>query len=130
VLLPMSFRDFLTITRPGIPLPNVVPPWHLQAKQVANSAEVMAPFADEPDFAWQAYLTSGGFPRAVSEHHHTCAVSESFLRDIESWLHIDVDREAPVDSVPLLMAELHAGSTSPLNRSKAAESLGYLSPLV
>jgi len=125
VLLPMSFRDFLATTRPGIPLPDVVPPWNLQGKQVANSAEVLAPFADELDFAWQAYLTSGGFPRAVSEHHRMGAVSESFLRDIESWLHIDVDREAPVDSVPLLMAELHARSTSPLNRSNAAESLGY-----
>ncbi len=47
------------------------------------------------------------------------------MRDIASWLHIDVDREAPVDSVPLLMAELHARSTSPLNRANTAESLGY-----
>ena len=30
-----------------------------------------------------------------------------------------------MDSVPLLMAELQARSTSPLNRSKAAQALGY-----
>jgi uncharacterized protein len=45
--------------------------------------------------------------------------------DVASWLHIDVDRESPVDSVPLLMAELQARSTSPLNRSKASGALGY-----
>ena len=102
-----------------------MPPWNLQGPDTAAAAVSLEPFTDELDLAWQAYLTSGGFPRAVSEHHKTGAVSESFMRDIASWLHIDVDREAPVDSVPLLMAELHARSTSPLNRAKTAESLGY-----
>jgi predicted AAA+ superfamily ATPase len=124
-LLPMSFRDYLDNTRKTIPLPEAVPPWNLQSGQTAQAAETLAAFADDLDLAWQAYLTSGGFPRAVTEHHRGGAVSESFARDIASWLHIDVDRESPVDSIPLLMAELHARSTSPLNRSRAAESLGY-----
>jgi hypothetical protein len=47
VLLPMSFRDFLATTRPGIPLLDVIPPRNLQGKQVADSAEMLAPFADE-----------------------------------------------------------------------------------
>lgn len=28
-------------------------------------------FIDDFDLAWQAYLTSGGFPRAVAEHTWT-----------------------------------------------------------
>ena len=125
LLLPMSFRDFAEVTADQIPVPVAVPPWDLQGPETAAAAVALEPFTDELDLAWQAYLTSGGFPRAVSEHHKTGAVSESFMRDIASWLHIDVDREAPVDSVPLLTAELHARSTSPLNRTKTAESLGY-----
>lgn len=125
LLLPMNFRDYLGINYPRIPRPDPVHPWNLQGPETAAAAESTAVFADDLDLAWQAYLTSGGFPRAVTEHYRTGAVSESFLRDIASWLHIDVDRDAPIDSVPLLMAELHARSTSPLNRSRTAESLGY-----
>jgi predicted AAA+ superfamily ATPase len=125
LLLPMSFRDYIGITDGGIPTPDPVPPWNLQGPETAAAAESLLAFADGLDLAWQAYLTSGGFPRAVSEHYRTGSVSESFMRDVASWLHIDVNREAPVDSVPLLVAELQARSTSPLNRSKASEALGY-----
>lgn len=125
LLLPMGFRDYVGITGGQIPAPDPVQPWNLQGAQTAEAVECMAAFADELDLSWQSYLTSGGFPRAVSEHYRTGVVSESFMRDIASWLHIDVDREAPVDSVPLLMAELHARSCAPLNRSDAARALGY-----
>lgn len=125
LLLPMSFREYIRVTHGQIPAPNTVQPWNLQGAETAQAAESMVAFADELDLAWQTYLTSGGFPRAVAEHHRTGIVSESFMRDIASWLHIDIDREAPVDSVPLLMAELHARSSSPLNRSNASAALGY-----
>ncbi len=125
LLLPMGFRDFIKVTGTQVPAPASVPLWGLQGPQVATAAESLLAFTDDLDLAWQAYLTSGGFPRAVTEYYRTGSVSESFMRDIASWLHIDVDREAPVDSVPLLMAELQARSTSPLNRSKAAQALGY-----
>lgn len=125
LLLPMTFRDYTRTTRSLIPAPDTVQPWDLQGTRTAQAAESLVAFADELDLAWQAYLTSGGFPRAVAEYYRTGSVSDSFMRDIASWLHIDVDREAPVDSVPLLMAELHARSTAPLNRTNAAEALGY-----
>lgn len=125
LLLPMSFRDYARVTHTHVPAPDPVPPWNLQGTATAEAAESLVAFTDELDLAWQAYLTSGGFPRAVTEHYRTGSVSESFMRDVASWLHIDVDRESPVDSVPLLMAELQSRSTSPLNRSKASEALGY-----
>jgi hypothetical protein len=125
LLLPMGFRDYVKVTGSQLPAPAPVPLWGLQGPGTAAAAEALVAFTDDLDLAWQAYLTSGGFPRAVTEYYRTGSVSESFMRDIASWLHIDVDREAPVDSVPLLMAELQARSTSPLNRSKAAQALGY-----
>lgn len=127
LLLPMSFRDYITVTGSQIPAPAPVLPWRLQEPPVARVAEDLAVLTDELDLAWQAYLTSGGFPRAVAEHQRTGEVSDAFLRDVESWLHIDVDRAAPVDSVSLLMAELHARSAVPLNRASAADTLGYAS---
>ncbi len=81
---PMRFRDVLAATRPQIPRPPGVAPWDLQsgtARTIAGDLEV---FADELDLAWQAYLTSGGFPRGVAEHTRTGAVSTAFLEDLEA----------------------------------------------
>jgi hypothetical protein len=90
-----------------------------------NSAEVLAPVADELDFAWQAYLTSGGFPGRSSSiieraqrANLSCGTSSPGCISMSTGNRLSI-------SVPLLMAELHAHSTSPLNRSKAAEYLGY-----
>jgi predicted AAA+ superfamily ATPase len=80
---------------------------------------------DAYDFAWQAYLTCGGFPRAVAEHTATGEVSLPFMRDLAAWLRRDVDPDAPAESVPLLLSELANRSSSPLNVASAASELGY-----
>lgn len=127
LLVPMSFRDVVRATARKFPLPAVVAPWNLQgglAKAVAVEAEL---FTDDLDFAWQSYLTSGGFPRAVAEHHRLGSVSDGFAHDLLAWLHRDVDAEVSNDSVALLLDGLARHSTSPLNRSAAAGELGYAS---
>ncbi|MHB8719722.1 MAG: AAA family ATPase [Candidatus Dormibacteria bacterium] len=126
LLLPLSFRDYVVATRRHISPPRRLAPWDLQSPAAKASAEALDFFVDELDLAWQSYLTSGGFPRAVAEHHRDGRVSESFLRDVAAALHRDVDPAAPADSVPLLLAELTRRSTSPLNKSDAAEALGYV----
>lgn len=125
ILHPMSFRDVLAVTDRAIPLPARLRPWELQGGGARSAAESLEFFVDELDLAWQAYLTSGGFPRAVAEHHKTGDVSEAFLRDLAAWLHRDVDPNAAEDSVPKLLSEIELRSTSPLNRRGLAESLGY-----
>lgn len=125
LLHPMRFRDVLAVTRPEIPRPRSVAPWDLQGDASRATASDLEVFADELDLAWQAYLTSGGFPRAVAEHTRTGAVSTAFLEDIEAWLHRDVDRDGPIDSIPRLLGELHARSTAPLNRTSTAAELSY-----
>ncbi len=101
------------------------PPWALQDDAARDAAEPLELFVDDLDLAWQSYLTSGGFPRAVAEHHKTGEVSEAFLRDLTAWLHRDVDPEAGEDSVPKLLSAIEARCTSPLNRRALAEDLGY-----
>ena len=125
LLLPMSFRDVATSTKRPIPLPKAVPLWELQgdrAKEAAVEAEL---YADELDLAWQSYLDSGGFPRAVAEHASDGRVSDSFVQDLGAWLHREVDKDDAPDSTALLLAELSRRSTSPLNRRDIAEELGY-----
>jgi predicted AAA+ superfamily ATPase len=121
----MSFRNYLAATRPELPRPGPREPWELQSGPTADAAALAELNADAYDLAWQAYLTSGGYPRAVGEHHRIGRVSESFLTDVEQWLYRDVDRNAPEESIPRLLSELHARTGSPLNRSKTANELGY-----
>lgn len=127
ILLPMSFRDFLNTTRPELPRPGPLAPWDLQSPEAAKAAALVELGTDALDLAWQAYMTCGGYPRAVSEYHHTGQVSEAFLSDLEEWLHRDVDRSAPEESIPRLLAELHARSSSPLSKTRVADELGYSS---
>jgi uncharacterized protein len=125
LLHPMRFRDVLAVTRPHVPRPLAVDPWDLQSGAAHAAASGLELFGDELDLAWQDYLTSGGFPRAVAEHTRNGAVGKAFLDDLEAWLHRDVDRDGPMDSIPRLLAELHARSTAPLNRTAMASALNY-----
>ena len=63
-LHPMNFRAFLAATRPAVALPPAVHPAELQTSTVASSLEEIAFDLDAYDFAWQDYITVGGFPRA------------------------------------------------------------------
>lgn len=128
LLLPMSFRDFLHAARRGIPCPPQVSPADLQSPAVARAAADLEPFLTDLDLAWQAYLTCGGFPRAVAEHHRDGQVSPAFMADLVAWLHRDVDAEGPPDSVAMLLEELHRRSPSPLNRRDTAAALLYPNP--
>jgi len=125
--LPMSFRDFLAATRPDVARPEAVHPGALQDPAVAGVLAGVAFDVDTYDLAWQDYLTCGGFPRAVAEHTRTGAVSEPYLRDLAAWLRRDVDPDAPAESVPAILAELAARSSSPLSVTNTASALGFAS---
>jgi hypothetical protein len=125
VLLPMRFRHVLSATCPQIPLPDPVLPWELQSEAVRVAASSLSFYTNDLDLAWQSYLESGGFPRAVAEYHRHAAVSSAFLSDLQAWLHQDVDPTAPADSVPRLISQIATRSVSPLNKSDAAQSLDY-----
>ncbi len=102
-LLPMSFRSFLAASRPELARPDAVHPALLQTQPVAATLDALRFDVDAYDFAWQDYLTCGGFPRAVFEHTRIGAVSDGFLQDLAAWLRRDVDRDAAPESIPLLL---------------------------
>ena len=125
LLLPMTFREVIAATDRAIPAPVPVAPWDIQNANVRAALDQAEFFTEQLDLAWQSYLTSGGFPRAVGEHHRDGSVSDAFVGDLVAWLHREVDPDEPADSVALLLAELTRRSTSPLNRTDTAQLLGY-----
>ena len=124
-LLPMTFRDFLVATRPSLALPASVHPSDLQAPHVRAALENLQFQVDDYDLAWQDFLTCGGFPRAVAEHHKYGAASEDFLRDIAASLRGDLQMDGPPQSLPILLSELETRSSSPLNIANLALSLSW-----
>lgn len=121
----MSFRSFLAASRPELSRPGAVHPALLQTRQVAATLDELRFDVDAYDFAWQDYLSCGGFPRAVFEHTRIGAVSDGFLQDLAAWLRRDVDRDAAPESSPLLLNGLAYRASSPLNQRNAAADLGY-----
>jgi len=124
-LLPMSFREYLTATCPDLGAPAVLVPSELQSKEAQQAFETFGLLVDDYDLAWQAYLTTGGFPRAVAEHTQLGAVTGGFIADLEAWLNRDVEPAAGPESIPLLLDALSSRSTSPLSVSNMAHDLGY-----
>lgn len=127
LLLPMTFREFLVVSRREVP---PIAPAHvadLQNPGTARALDAIGFLIDGYDLAWQDYLSCGGFPRAVAEHTRNGAVSNSYLKDLDSWLRTDIDPDGPLDSVPRLLSVISERATSPLNIANTAEELGYKS---
>jgi predicted AAA+ superfamily ATPase len=121
----MTFRDYLTASRPELARPAPVHLSDLQGPDTANVLDSVAFDLDGYDLAWQDYLTCGGFPRAVAEHTRIGAVSTTYLNDLRSWLRADVDPDRPQDSVPRLLDGISQRATSPLNVTATSTALGY-----
>jgi predicted AAA+ superfamily ATPase len=124
LLLPMTFRAFLTTTKVAVPLPGAVGADELQSAAARRAVQEMEPFVDDFDLAWQRFLECGGFPRAVGEYSRDGEISPEFGFDLRSWLTGDVDAEGPADSVPRLIEELNRRSSSPLDVRNTANALG------
>ena len=124
-LMPMSFRDYAAVTHTSLPLPPVVNPDQIDGRRTLEVISELLFSVDDYDLAWQDYLTCGGFPRAVAEHHRDGAVSTAYLRDLMAWLRADVDPDGPTESVPLLLSQLGVRMTSPLSVSGLGTELGY-----
>lgn len=124
-LLPMTFRQFLSSTRPELARPAPVHPSDLHSADIPATLEQLRFDVDAYDLAWQHFLTCGGFPRAAAEHASTGAVSDDFIRDLAAWLRDDIRLDGPPESLPLLLDQLAARATSPLNIANTAERLGW-----
>jgi uncharacterized protein len=126
--LPMTFREYVVAARPNLPLPPVVHPAALMSDPTMAALDAVAFAIDDYDLAWQAYLTSGGFPRAVHALETTGGHDLSFLEDLHAWLRRDVDPESTgQESIIHLLAALARRTASPLDRTATSAALGYAS---
>jgi hypothetical protein len=125
MLMPMTFGNYLACTRGDTARLDAVAPQDLQTQPVRDALDSVMFDVDAYDLAWQDYLTSGGFPRAVSEALRNGAPSPDYVADLVSWLSRDVEPDAPQESITRLLEGVMVRATSPMNVVKAADDLGY-----
>ena len=123
IVLPMTFRQYLEVTGAPLPATDPVGPDQLMADISRRAVVALEPLVETLDLAWQQFLESGGFPRAVGESLHRGGVSDEFVFDLVSWLAADVE-EGRADSVVRLLLELRDRMGAPLNVRHLAQSLG------
>lgn len=126
-LFPMSFREYVAATRSTLPIPDRVHPALLTTPATAGVFESMSFAVDDFDLAWQAYLSCGGFPRAVHALETTGIHDRTYLEDLHAWLRRDVDPDGPQESIMIMLAALAKRATSPLDRAGTAAAIGYAS---
>ncbi|MGH7642401.1 MAG: ATP-binding protein [Candidatus Dormibacteria bacterium] len=125
LVLPMTFREFLTASLASVPLPVSLPLWQIQSPEAKRTAADLELYISDLDLRWQAYLTSGGYPRAVAEFDAQGMVSDAFIADLAAWLHQDVDPTSTADSLPQLLSQIQERSVAPLDVADLSSSLGF-----
>jgi uncharacterized protein len=126
-MFPLSFPEYLAVARPDLPRLGPVHPANLKSPEMVAILEPLRFLLDDFDLAWQAFLSSGGFPRSVHSVTTTGRHDISYLEDLHAWLRRDVDPDGPPESIPLLLGTLATRATSPLDRAGTASDLGYAS---
>ncbi len=123
LLLPMSFAAVVRATAAEIPVPDPLAISDLQGPIAAREIERLIPFTDEVDLAWQRFLETGGFPRAVGSARLRGEVDPVFATDLLAWLATDVTPGDPAESAAELMTVLHRRSGSPLDVTNTADQM-------
>ena len=125
-MFPMSFAEYVAATRPNLARPAAaIHPADLQTATAATVFESLRFAVDDYDLAWQAFLSSGGFPRAVHAMETSGRHDVGYVEDLHAWLRRDIDPDGPQESIPLLLDTLSSRATSPLHRARTAADLGY-----
>lgn len=124
VMLPMSFRDVARAYDVELPEVPHFQLHELQSQEAKGALQQLSPCVHLLDLAWQRYLESGGFPRAVSEHVKSAGVSAEFLHDVRSWVMDDLQLDHSPEVVMDMLDQLQRRVTSPLNVTSTSESLG------
>ncbi len=127
LLLPMDFRSFCRATGRADGLPDTsLRPGDLLTAAGEKAVSELVPFFSELDYAWQAYLRFGGFPRAVSDCVETADVSEGFSQALWDVIAGDAFQATGMADaeVAAFLERLVIGLSSPLNASAVARDTG------
>ncbi len=127
LLMPVPFRDYCRLWGlVGLPaIPPILAGQLLSATAREAVAELSFWLVDLLD-AWESYLRSGGFPRAIADLLRFGDVTPSFEQDLWDVIRGEAFRATSLGDAELLalLARLADGLASPVNASALAREIG------
>jgi uncharacterized protein len=124
-LLPMTFTSFcdaLDVPRPDY---DSISAASLRTQEAEATYIKLQPYLNDLILAWEAYLTVGGFPRAVDDYVRDRDVAPDFLEALWAVAHGDAISTARFTAVQTqaLLARLTDNLSSPVSVSRMAREL-------
>ncbi len=128
LLMPIPFRDFCRLVGGLDDLPDIPPirPSDMMERRAHEAIAELSFWSSALVDAWELYLRSGGFPRAVSDFLQTGDVTPAFLQDLWDVIRGEAIRTTSLGDAELLnfLARIAEGMCSPLNATRVAEDVG------
>jgi uncharacterized protein len=130
LLLQIPFRDYCALIGvEGLPEIPPVAPADLCSTAARAAVEELSFWLNDLVDAWESYLRSGGFPRAVGDLLARGDVTPGFARDLWDVIRGEAIRATSLGEADLvsLLARLAQGLASPLNASAVGRDVGLSS---
>ncbi|HEY5342132.1 MAG TPA: AAA family ATPase [Solirubrobacteraceae bacterium] len=127
LLMPVPFRDYCRLIG-VVGLPEIGPlhPGEMLSEGARAAVAELSFWVNELVDAWELYLRSGGFPRAIGDLLRTGDVTDGFVQDLWDVIRGDAIRATSLGDVDLLnlLARIADGISSPLNASAIGRDVG------
>jgi hypothetical protein len=127
LLMPVPFRDYCRLIG-VVGLPEIGPlhPGEMLSEGARVAIAELSFWVNELVEAWELYLRSGGFPRAIGDLIRTGDVTDGFVQDLWDVIRGDAIRATSLGDADLLnlLARIADGISSPLNASAIGRDVG------
>jgi predicted AAA+ superfamily ATPase len=127
LLMPVPFRDYCQLIGvAGLPEIGPLAPGDMLSKVARSAISELSFWVNELVDAWELYLRSGGFPRAIGDLLQTGDVTPGFVQDLWDVIRGDAIRATSLGDADLLnlLARVADGISSPLNASAIGREVG------
>lgn len=125
-LLPIGFRTFSRLVRPGLSDPQPLRLDELRSTGAEDAYAALLPWLDDLVGLWDLYLGCGGFPVAVAAARRGRAIPEWFLDDLFNVAFRDTFAASRLSqtTTSAFVSRLMESMGSPASLSRAGEDVG------
>lgn len=126
-LLPMGFAPFCrALGLDEVPFPDPLRVTDLRGRRSARAIVRLQPWLNDLVTAWEMYVLTGGFPRAVDERVREHDVSDAFRESLWSVIHGEAMRSFRFSATQTigLLARLSSSLAGPLNVAHLSRETG------
>jgi|GEM_PF-198151 len=134
VFLPLSFRDFVKLVEPSIPVPELSLYDLIEKPCELKSLIHYDVYATKLKQLWQVYKLTGGFLTTINDYYSSGSISEGFYQSYLQWIKGDINKlkrsEKTARQVLYELAEQTVNRIDWQSIAKRVDDLGHYSSVV